>query len=208
MAGRDKGQLWQEILCDAERCIECNSCVTACKNENEVPGVNRRRVGPINDGVWGPRSRSRSPACTARMRPCMAVCRSIASTAPTGRGVARQDLCTAAVTAPRTCPFGAPQFRRRALRPRGEMDKCTFCAGGGRICRRRSSRVTRTGWRRQAAACAGMCSPRRCFGGDGDVIADIYRQRVLKRGKGSEVWGWGTAYGKPDQKAAPAGAKS
>ena len=39
-------------------------------------------------------------------------------------------------------------------------------------------------------------------------IADIYRQRVLKRGKGSEVWGWGTAYGKPDQKAASAGAKS
>jgi formate dehydrogenase iron-sulfur subunit len=41
------------------------------------------------------------------------------------------------------------------------------------------------------------------------VIADIYRDRVLKRGKGSEVWGWGTAYGKPGQKPAPAaGAKS
>jgi formate dehydrogenase iron-sulfur subunit len=37
------------------------------------------------------------------------------------------------------------------------------------------------------------------LGGDGDVIADIYRQRVFKRGKGSEVWGWGTAYGKPEQ---------
>jgi formate dehydrogenase iron-sulfur subunit len=33
--------------------------------------------------------------------------------------------------------------------------------------------------------------------GDGDVVADIYRTRVLKRGKGSEVWGWGTAYGAP-----------
>ena len=29
----------------------------------------------------------------------------------------------------------------------------------------------------------------------GDVIADVYRERVLRRGKGSEVWGWGTAYG-------------
>ena len=30
-----------KFLCDAERCIECNACVTACKNENEVPwGVN------------------------------------------------------------------------------------------------------------------------------------------------------------------------
>ena len=35
------------------------------------------------------------------------------------------------------------------------------------------------------------------LGGDGDVVADIFRTRVLTRGKGSEVWGWGTAYGKP-----------
>jgi len=31
------------------------------------------------------------------------------------------------------------------------------------------------------------------------VVADIFRTRVLNRGKGSEVWGWGTAYGKPTQ---------
>ena len=40
-----------KFLCDAERCIECNACVTACKNEHEVPwGVNRRRVVTIQDG--------------------------------------------------------------------------------------------------------------------------------------------------------------
>ena len=39
-----------KFFCDAERCIECNACVTACKNENEVPwGVNRRRVVTIKD---------------------------------------------------------------------------------------------------------------------------------------------------------------
>ena len=32
------------FICDAERCIECNGCVTACKAEHNVPwGVNRRR---------------------------------------------------------------------------------------------------------------------------------------------------------------------
>ena len=57
-----------KFLCDAERCIECNACVTACKNEHEVPwGVNRRRVSPF---------RTESPenvqslllACTVLMR--------------------------------------------------------------------------------------------------------------------------------------------
>jgi formate dehydrogenase iron-sulfur subunit len=41
------------------------------------------------------------------------------------------------------------------------------------------------------------------LGGDGDVVADIFRTRVLTRGKGSEVWGWGTAYGKPATGEAP-----
>ena len=43
-----------KFLCDAERCIECNACVTACKNEHEVPwGVNRCRVVTIQDGKPG-----------------------------------------------------------------------------------------------------------------------------------------------------------
>jgi formate dehydrogenase iron-sulfur subunit len=48
-----------------------------------------------------------------------------------------------------------------------------------------------------------MCSTKALLGGDGDVIADIYRERVLRRGKGSEVWGWGTAYGQGRPGAAP-----
>ena len=41
-----------KFLCDAERCIECNGCVTACKQEHEIPwGVNRRRVVTLNDGL-------------------------------------------------------------------------------------------------------------------------------------------------------------
>ena len=43
-----------KFLCDADRCIECNACVTACKNKHEVPwGINRRRVVTINDGKPG-----------------------------------------------------------------------------------------------------------------------------------------------------------
>ncbi len=63
-----------KFICDAERCIECNSCVTACKNEHEVPwGVNRRRVVTLNDGVPG--EKSISVACMhCSDAPCMAVC--------------------------------------------------------------------------------------------------------------------------------------
>ena len=35
------------------------------------------------------------------------------------------------------------------------------------------------------------------------MIADIYRTRVTTRGKGSEVWGWGTAYGAPQKPGQP-----
>jgi len=57
-----------KFLCDADRCIECNACVTACKNEHEVPwGINRRRVVTINDGKPAS-ARSPWPACTAPTR--------------------------------------------------------------------------------------------------------------------------------------------
>jgi formate dehydrogenase iron-sulfur subunit len=63
-----------KFLCDAERCIECNGCVTACKNENDIPwGVNRRRVVTINDGDLG--ERSISVACMhCSDAPCATVC--------------------------------------------------------------------------------------------------------------------------------------
>ena len=64
-----------KFLCDAERCIECNGCVTACKNEHEVPwGIQRRRVVTINDGIEN-KEKSLSVSCMhCTDAPCMAVC--------------------------------------------------------------------------------------------------------------------------------------
>ena len=89
-----------KFLCDAERCIECNACVTACKNEHEVPwGVNRRRVVTIQDGKPG--ERSISVACMhCSDAPCTAVC-PVDCFYQTDQGVVlhSKDLCIGVATA-------------------------------------------------------------------------------------------------------------
>ena len=121
-----------KFLCDAERCIECNACVTACKNEHDVPwGINRRRVVTINDGKPG--ERSISMACMhCTDAPCAAVC-PVDCFYTTADGVVlhSKDLCIGCGYCFYACPFGAPQYPRLGnFGTRGKMDKCTYCAGG------------------------------------------------------------------------------
>jgi formate dehydrogenase iron-sulfur subunit len=116
-----------------------------------------------------------------------------------------KDLCIGCGYCFYACPFGAPQFPQTgAFGVRGKMDKCTFCAGGPEP-DRSEAEFQKYGRNRLAEgklpACAEMCSTKALLGGDGDVIANIYRDRVTHRGKGGEVWGWATAYKLP-----PAGA--
>lgn len=206
-----------KFLCDAERCIECNGCVTACKNEHEVPwGINRRRVVTVNDGQIGA-EKSMSVACMhCSDAPCMAVC-PVDCFYKTDDGVVLhdKDLCIGCGYCFYACPFGAPQFpASNAQTPdgdstdwfgaRGKMDKCTFCAGGPEE-NGSDEEFEKYGRNRLSEGklpiCAEMCSTKALLGGDGDVLSDIYRERVTVRGKGSEVWGWGTAYGKPGQES-------
>ena len=121
-----------KFICDTERCIDCNGCVTACKNENETPwGVNRRRVVTINDGVPG--ERSISVACMhCSDAPCLAVC-PVNCIYHTEDGIVLhdKDQCIGCGYCYYACPFGAPQFPSTGLfNHRGKMDKCTFCNGG------------------------------------------------------------------------------
>ena len=188
-----------KFLCDAERCIECNACTVACKNENDVPwGINRRRLVTLNDGQSGEKSISISCMhCTDA--PCIAVC-PVSCIYQTDIGVVlhNKDVCIGCGYCFYACPFGAPQFPQSTnFGSRGKMDKCTFCAGGPEEADGEES-YQKYGRNRIAEGklplCAEVCSTRSLLAGDGNIISEIYATRTLKRGYGSGAWGWSTAY--------------
>ncbi len=113
------------------------------------------------------------------------------------------------------CFFACPSARRSTPRPP------TFRrAGDGQVhlLRRRPRQrehaetfalYGRNRWPKGSCRlCAEMCSTKALLAGDGEMIATIYRERVLRRGYGSNAWGWSTAY--PDsplrwRRATPSG---
>ena len=188
-----------KFLCDVERCIDCSGCVVACKEGNHVPvGVNRRKVVTINQGKPG--EKSISVACMhCADAPCIAVC-------PVDAIYAREDgvvlvskkTCIGCGYCFMACPFGAPQFPKTGVfGSRGAMDKCTYCAGGPEETFSKEERKL-YGQNRIAEGkvplCAAMCATKSLLAGDSDEVADVYRERVFKRGSGSNAWGWDKAY--------------
>ncbi len=196
-----------KFLCDAERCIECNACTAACKNEHEVPwGINRRRLVTLGDGEPG--EKSVSIACMqCTDAPCIAVC-PVKCIYQTEIGVVLhdKDICIGCGYCFYACPFGAPQYPQATnFGSRGKMDKCTYCAGGpeadmsaAEYGNRDGGQLVGYGSNRLAEGklplCAEMCSTKSLLAGDGEIIAQIYKERVTRRGYTSGAWGWMTAY--------------
>ncbi|WP_425520175.1 4Fe-4S dicluster domain-containing protein [Sulfitobacter faviae] len=131
-----------KFLCDAERCIECNACVTACKNEHEVPwGINRRRVVTIQDGQPGERSIS-SPAATARTRPAWRSARWIVLPDRRRHRAHSKDLCIGCGYCFYACPFGAPQPAGRNFGSRARWTNAPSAPARKRTTPKPSSRST------------------------------------------------------------------
>ncbi|MFV8409101.1 formate dehydrogenase FDH3 subunit beta [Vibrio owensii] len=185
-----------KFLCDTKRCIECNGCVTACKNENDDAlewGIQRRRVVTLNDGEPG--ENSISVACMhCTDAPCMAVCPADCfEHTEDGIVLHNKDLCIGCGYCLFACPFGAPQFPKQAsFGERGKMDKCTFCAGGPNTDPGSLEEREKYGANRIAEGklpmCASLCSTKALLAGDAEKVSDIFRQRVVERGAKNAGW--------------------
>lgn len=115
------------MIIDESRCVGCEACVLACKNENDVPaGLYRDWVTQEARGAFPNLSLSiRSERCNhCQDAPCVTNC-------PTGASHYRGDgtvqidraLCTGCRACIAACPYGA-----RFIDPDvGSIDKCTFC---------------------------------------------------------------------------------
>ncbi|MGB2079875.1 MAG: formate dehydrogenase FDH3 subunit beta [Vibrio sp.] len=180
-----------KFICDTERCIECNGCVTACKNENDDAlqwGIQRRRVVTLNDGQKD--EASISIACMhCDDAPCMQVCPADCFHRTEDNIVQHdKDLCIGCGYCLFACPFGAPQFAQHgAFAERGTMDKCTYCSGGPNAEVGSEKERTLYGANRIAEGklpmCASLCSTKALIAGDLPVIREVMDKREQMRGE-------------------------
>ena len=156
-------------------------------------GSECRRVVTIQDGKPGS-ALSQLHVCIAQTRLGMAVC-PVDCFYQTEQGVVLhlQTLHWLWLLFLRVS-FAAAPPQAGNYGSRGKMDKCTFCAGGPED--DMSSRNPKYGRNRLAEGKLPVCAdvPNHCTSvGDGDQVANIFRERIVARGFGS-AWGWGTAY--------------
>jgi Fe-S-cluster-containing dehydrogenase component len=111
---------------DTRRCVGCNACVIACKEENALPpGGYRDWIATQTTGVFPHLAQEiRSERCNhCDHPPCVRVCPTGASHVGAGGTVlVSKSKCTGCSACVTSCPYDA-----RYINPQGYADKCTFC---------------------------------------------------------------------------------
>jgi molybdopterin-containing oxidoreductase family iron-sulfur binding subunit len=139
------------MVIDLRKCVGCNACTVACKQENATPpGVYWSKVVQYEVGRY-PNARMRflPMLCMhCRQAPCLEACPTGATYRhPDGPVLVNDDLCVGCRYCIMACPYEARSFNSEQPReyfpgqgftpyeqqgyprhPRGSIEKCTFCA--------------------------------------------------------------------------------
>ena len=122
---------------DSDRCMQCFTCVVACKAEHDLrprteekpgsKGPNYREVMQVENRAIegkGPVQYISMACMHCGSAPCLEVCptKAIYRDEEFGAVLVNRDLCIGCRYCSWACPFGAPQFDRDGL-----MQKCDFC---------------------------------------------------------------------------------
>ncbi|MDN3564196.1 4Fe-4S dicluster domain-containing protein [Paeniroseomonas aquatica] len=151
-----EGRAWAMSI-DVDACIGCNACAIACQAENNVPVVGPEELARGRGMHWLRIDRYDAPpaapaAASFQPVPCMhcekAPCEPVCPVNATvhdseGLNVMVHARCVGTRTCSNNCPYKVRRFNwddhRRALdtprrnpevalRPRGVMEKCTYCS--------------------------------------------------------------------------------
>lgn len=141
------------IFPDVEACIDCGSCVVACKRTWDIPvndqridittmlegleadeGFNGRQTAAIEEGMNPGETNLPMQCYHCENAPCVSVCPTNAlQKQDNGFVEVVDDLCIGCQYCLSGCPFGAPQFpdsddgMNAVVGSGGTMDKCTGC---------------------------------------------------------------------------------
>ena len=157
------------FLFNADRCVMCHSCETACKSARGIPpGLSWRKVVEIWQGRYPCVGRTFvSLSCLhCADPPCQKACPTgaISKRDQDGIVVVDKERCNGCRECLSSCPFGVPQFG-----PDGTMQKCDFCLERGR-----------------ETACTACCPTDALVSGDMERLAGPATEKGGRRLTGAE----------------------
>ena len=177
------------IFPDVEACINCGSCVVACKRTWDIPhdeqrievlsmlegrsgpqGANADKVGNLEAGQNPGETELPMQCYHCDNAPCVSVCPTDALQKKEDRFVrVEEDLCIGCQYCLSGCPFGAPEFpdsdegKAQVFGTGGIMDKCTGCHERQQA--------------KKGPACAEECATNTILVGSTSEIADELEKR-------------------------------
>lgn len=113
-------------LINTQRCIGCETCVIACKQEHDLlAGVRYRQVYQINPEQYpGIPTVAISMSCNHCEKPqCLPKCPAKAYHSEDGLIIHDPENCIGCKLCIWACPYNAPQF----VEAKGKVEKCNLC---------------------------------------------------------------------------------